>query len=856
MLKLLYNFLLAFCLFTLFWTEKSSAQLQQKIIAQYENAKSIAPREKLYVHFDKSIYAVADTIWFKAYLTNNLGTGANPVSEVVYVELFNAKGERLNSTALPTVLGLTWGAFALNVEDYQPGNYIFRAYTQWMRNFGEAGFFTKQISILPSTVLSATSIDVKSGGSITKSIRSGASSVQDIDFQFLPEGGTWVAGITQKMAFKAISLSGKGIAVAGVVVDSKQQKIAEFKSNSKGMGYFNLVPLKGETYQVKLLINGFEFVKTLPKAALNGTTLHVDLEQNADSLEILVSSNLVGEELTILGQSKGLLCFTATLRTMLGKKTLKVTKDVFPTGVSQIMVLNSDGEVLNERNFFLNFNDQLSLKLGTPNAVYSKRDSIPLRLKVVDSEEVPVSGSFSVAITDDGQVAKDSVNDASILSYLLMTSDLKGEIENPGYYFHQPNAQTRNELDALMLTQGWVSYDWTTTKPLPFKAEKEFTISGKIDNLLNKPIAQAKVVLAGQNKSFLVRDTISNSQGKFVFDKLPVLDSASFVIQARNAKNKEGTLAITLNEVERPAFTSQSKKNEIQDLLRDSISAEYITAKNKADEFGVRSGIILKEVNITGKRVIKGSKNLNGPGKASQLISEKEIAPLAKRTLYDVLLERVQGFRDGVRSDKKTRDFYVHTKMVRFVIDGYSLDLFYDPSGGTLGYISSSPIEDDATEIYKYQQYIKSYLDYFKAEDIKGIEVMKESYSNRYQNNFANVKVSFANINNNYNFIEITTKTGLGPFLKKAANMYLLKPMNYGNNKVFYHPKYTTSNKTDPKPDFRSTLYWNPNVVTKNDGTIDLSFFASDRKGTYTVWIEGMDMQGRVGMKTMRLKIN
>ncbi len=852
------KFLLVFCLFTFFWLENSSTQQQKKIIEQYENAKSIAPREKLYVHFDKSIYVAPDTIWFKTYLTNNLDVGAKPISQVVYVELFDANGERLNSTALPTVLGLSWGAFALSVKDYPPGNYTFRAYTQWMRNFGDAGFFTKQISILPNAVSSIASIDIKRSGSTAKLIPSGAGSVQDIDLQFLPEGGTWLAGIMQKMAFKALNPSGKGISIAGVVVDSKQQKVAEFKSNNKGMGYFSLVPVKGEAYQAKLLINGFEFIKMLPKAALNGTALHVDLESIADSLEVIVSSTLAGEELTIVGQSKGTLSFTAASRSVVGKSRLKITKDVFPTGVSQILVLNSKGEVLNERNFFLNFNDQLSLKLSTSQASYIKRDSIPLHLQVTDVAGAPVSGSFSVAITDDGQVAKDSVNEAGILSYLLMTSDLKGEIEDPGYYFHQPNAQTIKDLDALMLTQGWVSYDWNATKPLPFKAEKEFTISGKVDNILNKPIPKAKVILAGQNKTFLVLDTLTDNHGEFVFDKLPKLDSASFVIQASNIKNKKGTLAITLNEIEPPVFTVQRKENQIEALVRDSISTAYIIAKNKEQEFVGRSGIALREVNITGKRAVKGSRNLNGPGKASQLLTEKELNPLAKRTLYDVIVEKVQGFRNGIRADKKTKDFYIHTNMVRFVIDGYSLDLFYDPSGGTLGYVSLTPIEDDAIEIYKYQQYIKSYLDYFRAEDIQGIEVMEDSYSYRYRNNFTNVKVDYTRLRNDdkYDFIEITTKTGLGPFLKKAANVYLINPMNYGNNKAFYHPKYTSSSKNDPKPDFRSTLYWNPNVVTKNDGTIDLSFFASDRKGTYTVWIEGMDMQGNVGMKTMQIKIN
>ncbi len=398
------------------------------------------PREKLYVHLDKSTYALSDTIWFKAYLTDASLHSASELSGLIYTELINsATGQTVEKKSLPTALGLTWGSFALNPNNFRSGNYTFRAYTNWMQNFGDTHFFKKEIKIV----------------SLVDESMATAAKKQElaIDIQFLPEGGTFIAGMPQRMAYKAINTNGKGILVQGEILDSKNNKVVDFQSNALGMGYINLLPSTGETYSA--IVKYGDLVKNinLPKPQQNRTILQVNNSYSRDSIKITAySSVLSDQEISILGQSRGIVCFTSKIKFNTNIKFIYIPKSAFPTGVSQIL-LKEGTKTLNERSFFINRKDELKLNLNTSNLSYGTRDSIPIQLSVVDAKGKPIEGSFSMAITDDGQVVKDSVNDATILSYLLLTSDLKGEIEKPGYYFSQFNEQKHNDLEVLMLTK-------------------------------------------------------------------------------------------------------------------------------------------------------------------------------------------------------------------------------------------------------------------------------------------------------------------------------------------------------------------------------------------------------------------
>ncbi len=808
---------------------------KQKFITLSDSARMAMPREKAYLHLDKTIYLAADTIWFKVYLVNASSNIHSKISGLIYVELISEQGDLMHTLALPTALGVTWGGLPLGVEKYKSGNYTLRAYTNWMQNFGDTHLFKKSIKILNGTVEELTTLTNQPKLTQTKNIKSEDGNREiEIDLQFLPEGGKWLVGRTQKIAFKAINEQGKGIEINGEILDSKQNKITHFSANAKGMGYFNMLAQANEKYTAKIKSNyGLIKDKVLPSPNDEGTVLQVDHAFGSDSLTIQVFSTIPYQDFIIIGQAKGMICFMSSVKS----RVIKIAKSVFPTGVGQILLVDKEYKKLNERSFFVNHHDQLKISLTSNSNTYTLRDSIAINLNVVDHLKNPLIGTFSVAITDDNQVEKDSVKDENILTYLLLSSDLKGEIENPNYYFDNMNIEKHDALDVLMLTQGWVSYDWDLAKKPQFKAEKDYSISGKVSNILKQPSEKAQIILFGRNKSVLFRDTVTNKDGEFVFDNLPLLDSAYFIIQARNAKGRSGTLSFQMNTFKRPTIAVPPKyKKIIYKLSIDSFSKQMVQTKDLEIERLVKTGVMLREVKIVGKRVIPGSKNLNGPGQATQTLTEDEIIKTPKVTLLQLLQNKIKGFHAGVSKPPDVKRYYaVHgSGGIKLIFDGVDIDNFF---------VSSGPGDERI-------HFLNEYLNYYTAEDIKGIELMTGKYSRAYFQ-----ELDYKPLYVEYAWIEITTKTGEGPFLRKAANMELFKPITYGSKIAFYSPKYTSVNKADKKPDYRSTLYWAPHVLTDKDGNANFSFFSADKKGSYTVWVEGSDMQGNFGMKTMKLEI-
>lgn len=797
----------------------------------YDSIRNTAPREKLYIHFDKSTYALTDTIWFKAYLTDASTHASSALSGLIYTELINpGTGEVVQRLSLPTQMGLTWGSFALNPNKFKPGNYIFRAYTNWMQNFGDTHFFKKEFKIV-NLVSEQLPIIKKSDTSLKQRL-------QDIDLQFLPEGGKWIAGMPQKLAFKAIDASGTGIAVHGTILDSKKEKVIDFQSNALGMGFINLLPAIGEGYVAQVNYNDLVKEIELPKPQQNGTILQLSNPYNRDSIKVTVYSNqLFDREITILGQSRGQLYFTSRIRLNNNIKFIYIPKSIFATGVNQV-ILTDGSRTINERSFFINHKDELQLSINTSQSLYGMRDSIPLQLNAFDKHGKPVDGSFSIAVTDDTQVTKDSVNDATILSYLLLSSDLKGEVQNPGYYFHQPNEQKHNDLDALMLTQGWVSYDWDLSKKPSFRMEKEYTINGRVYGVFNKPIPNAKMTMLGKNRGMLMINTIANDKGEFTFDDLPLMDSASLVIQAKNIKDKAGSLTIEVEEFKAPMINATPRKTIIRATPIDSVAKNFIATKIQESKVTFKEGTLLNEVTIIGKKVIKNSKNLNGPGEADQTITEEELNKVAKKSLFDLLVEQVKGFNLKYNTP---RGIFIGFDTLKLVFDGVNVDNFYE---------RVDPITRLPHASNDYYNYLRSFLDNYHADDIRGIELMS-SYGNRSRYRARDINA----MTNKWTFVEITTRAGLGPFLKNTPNIYKHKPINYGDTKKFYSPRYTAANRSDKKPDFRSTIYWNPNLVTDEKGQAQTSFFSADKKGSYTVWIEGSDLQGNFGFKAFKLII-
>ncbi|MCY1507558.1 hypothetical protein D9M68_418390 [compost metagenome] len=225
-----------------------------------------------------------------------------------------------------------------------------------------------------------------------------------------------------------------------------------------------------------------------------------------------------------------------------------------------------------------------------------------------------------------------------------------------------------------------------------------------------------------------------------------------------------------------------------------------------------------------------------------------------------VLFDNVKGFTEGFRrgSPILVKDYFLSFNEVKFVIDGIPYwGIEYDEevlSPEEKQNEKKNSLDDDGLLKIKDDHFngITALLRYYTAEDIEGIEVMRHiGNATRYKMRFENTP----KIPKEISYIEITTKGGTGTFLKRTPNTYLIKPPDYGDTRVFYSPKYTVVNRNDKTQDLRSTLYWQPNLVTNLNGEARFNFFSADRKGSYTVWVEGSDMQGKFGIKTFKVTI-
>lgn len=875
--------------------------------------------EKLYLQTDKPNYLAGDTVWFKAYLFNATSLIPATKSGLLYIELNTDSNRLLRRIMVPVYNGISYGSIVLDEElvqgtynirgytswmlnfgenyqfkrDFYVGNgidnnWLISYNAKVLKNSGRdkvqlgmrinefdkspIGLREVQVGILngkkslfksktetsqegnlqldfdlpekgASNNISLRIEDLrKSQGNRKLLIPISINRPENIDLQFMPEGGTLVAELQSRVAFKALNEDGYGANISGKILNSKQEEVAEFSSTYKGMGTFSFIPQSKEVYTAKVgLPDGTLKTYPLPAVAESGTILIVNNLFKRDSCEVIVSATPdiahAGKDYYLMGFSRNQVFWAARVGLNDGALRAHVNKNVFPGGIVKFILVDQDKQPLNERLIYNSYTDQLDVRLEANQPYYQQRDSVLLSIKVTDKNGEPVMGSFSMAVTDDGQVKQDSVATSTIISRVLLSSELKGVVEDPGYYFNAPMSRDMwNNMDQLLLTQGWVGYDWKGAfkpkKPMVYRAEKEFVVRGKVTNAFNKPVLGSRIALLSK-KPLLILDTLTNSQGIFEFKGIVPVDTASFFLSAKNKRGKSFNVGIEMEEFKPPTFKGINRSITPWFVNIDTgsytamnqqlaLQKKYLSATGKN---------MLKEVKITAKKVVRLSKNLNGAGEADLILDEEDMIKAGKATLLELLQTKVKGFREAI---SKTGQMYyaVNDLSLWVIIDGVNTKFFLSPGDS-------------------YYEYLKQVFEYYDAEQITGIEVMKSpKYQNRYSSRYIEPPAKPWETA----FIEITTRGGNGPFLKKAIGTYLYRPLPFTISKRFYAPKYS-SNSTADMTDVRSTVHWEPNILTDSNGNATVKFFTTDNIGHYTCIIEGADMQGSLGIQRKQITI-
>lgn len=295
----------------------------------------------------------------------------------------------------------------------------------------------------------------------------------NLQLSFFPEGGTLVEGVPSIIAFEATDQWGCKRNVEGYITEGRDNKKTTFKALSRGRGIFSLCPEAGKEYYAHLTYKGRRYQFKLPEAEKAGYVLRVQppvADGNA-MFNVLSSPNTPRELLGWTLQCRGALTAFDTLTIGTGgNTTVGIPAKRLNVGVNQLTLFNADGKVLADRLFFVCPTVQLAtLSLAhLPDSV-TPFQKITLEMNVRDNSHRRTShGYFSLSVTDADE-RPDTYDTGDIRSELLLSSDLKGFIEDVDSYFHHdtPRAMAA-DIDQLMLVQGWRRYEWCTMTDTTF----------------------------------------------------------------------------------------------------------------------------------------------------------------------------------------------------------------------------------------------------------------------------------------------------------------------------------------------------------------------------------------------------
>lgn len=487
-------------LICLFFVANSSAQETRKAEESYLEYFKL-PRETLFLHTNKTTYLADEEIWFKAYAYDRKNSLTSKTTTNIYLGLYDAKGKQIDKKLYLAQKGAAIGNYTLD-SLIPSGEYYLKISTNWMKNFKEDDSFVQKIQIINPKV------EEKNGKVV---------STKEYDFQFLPEGGHIVQGIKNNVGVKVIDDQGLGTKSSGIVYNSKGIEVARFSTNSLGIGKFSFLPEKNEEYSAKIsLENAKDFEQKLPKIDALGVAIAVNNIRN-DNTIITLSMNdesleLYGEDQFKLlihkdGKVKSIpLVFTENT------KQIAIAKEDLFVGVNTVTLFNEKEEPILERMFFNHSGAIKNYELYL-SKTKSDYDSITyqVRTKTALGDQV-LNASISVLPAQ----TKSYSPDHNIVSAIHLKPYIKGNIENPQYYFKDFDRKKQYELDALLLTQGWSRYSWDRIFNFPpkpsFDFENGITVNGFLNNAQSKNISTLFLYPTELNKSTFIP---VDAEGKF-----------------------------------------------------------------------------------------------------------------------------------------------------------------------------------------------------------------------------------------------------------------------------------------------------------------------------------------------------
>lgn len=851
----------------LYFSSLSAQTMQDTIIANFSLMERI-PKEKLYLHLDKPFYGAGEKIWFKGYLVNATTHQDNSQSNFIITELINRSDSIVERKKIRRDSLGFHNAFTLPAT-LPAGDYYLRGYSNWMLNEDPDFFFSRNIKIgnsIDNTIVSSIEYQQEDDTHYTAKIKF-TSNVQavfenttikylylengkiknkgkkktdengwisislpdlkspaarrievefddpqyiykrtfylpvftnDFDVKFFPEGGALLSIPHQNVAFKVQGADGFSKEVEGFLFNSKGDTLTNFRSEHNGMGIFTMNPVDNETYYVTARTND-SITKRFDLPAIEPKGISIAMSHYKQEIRYEIQKTETTEwpqKLFLLAHTRGKL---AILQPINPERTFgKMNDSLFTEGITHFMLIDQQGNALSERLVFVPDHKPNQWQITADQPTYGKREKVSLQIAAKDNEGNPVEGTFSVSITDRKSIQPDSLAD-NILSNLLLTSDLKGYVEDPAYYFLNQDARTLRSIDYLMMTHGWRRHKMENvlrTPSLNFTnyIEKGQTISGRIMGFFGANVKKGPICVLAP-KYNIIATTETDEKGQFIVNT-SFRDSTTFLVQARTKKGFAG-VDILMDPPQYPVATHKAPYfNGAATFMEDYLM-------NTRDQYYMEGGMRvynLKEVTVTAKRERPSSKSIYTGGINTYTVEEDRLQGYGQ-TAFDAA-SRLPSVTITNGSEIHIRN---NSEPAIIVID----DIVYE----------------DASDILKDIQ----------VSDMSSISLLRGA------------DAVILGPRASGGAVVITLKDPRNLPARPAQGIITYTPLGYSESVEFYHPTYDTPEKKNAqRSDFRSTVYWNPELRLDAEGKATIEYYTPDSTAPEDIIIEGVDKNGKV----------
>lgn len=570
---------------------------------------------------------------------------------------------------------------------------------------------------------------------------------EGIKLDFLPEGGKIIVGMSNYIAFKALSADGKPFNIKKAVLYADDEEVSEFQTDHAGMGRFRFFADANKKYQVKVLEPALDRHYDLPNFSTNGAQLHLrDKKAEELTFSLLKSQDFPTDTVHLAVKQRGEVVWVASALLDKSGLLLKVPIVDLPQGIVEISLYNQKAEILAERLVYLHLHRHLNITAEFGKELYGPKEKVKLKLKVTDDAGTPVQSRFSLSVVDE--IYAGPFAEKNIASHFLLSNELKGSLFEPSYYFNKDNPRVDDHLDLLMLTQGWRFYEWNFGHLIDLQEVENFQSIGNILGQVElkslsgsaKREKKLEVQLFGEFGVMLLH---ADSLGSFLIPEEVLMASKGSVIGVKVVEDKDAV--ITFSDL----FDLSKTGRTVNSLVYDH------------------------------KRTLRSTKNWDEKtGASDDVIELDEVQITANKVTYDKFWGQPLGIHVPNSSDYVCQYNILNCSNHRRGSPPVAGRVYLSRTGNLLTYQA-------------------------KKTEGKGITFVKGHYQ----------------------------------------------------IPAFYQPKYEENPDERLIPDFRNTLLWEPNLVTDENGEVEISFFTSDIRSLFNCKIEGLGANSQFGVHSFDLKV-